>query len=131
LELFATTLDWLADDFNLVYVDTTYTYSALHDRLADVGAGARQFDVVLAGKDATGGVLTASDPADQTPAAAVTMLGAWLYHDTGVEATSELLVWYDRSLDGATIEADSVLNPTTGDPLTLTLPAAPYGLLKL
>lgn len=132
LELFAKAdLDWLVDTFTLVYVDTTYTYSILHDRLNDVGGGSRLFTVTLGGKSAANGILTAADPADQTPAPAKTFRGAWLVHSTGVESTSELLVWYDRSADGATIASNPLLNPTTGDPVVLTLPGLPYGLLKL
>lgn len=130
LELFATGLDWLSDTFRLVYVDDTYTYSAAHDRLDDIGGGSRLFTVTLAGKDASDGVLTAADPTDQTPAAGKTLIGAWLYRSTGVESSSELLVWYDRGTDGAPIRGSSV-NPTTGNPLRLNLPTAPFGLLKL
>lgn len=118
-------------DCRLVYVDDTYTYDEAHTRLDDVDAGARLWTITLTGEDDTDGALTADDPADQTPAAGKTILGAWLYRHTGVESTSELLVWYDRKGDGSTIAADSELNPTTGDPISLTLPVAPYGLLKL
>lgn len=117
-------------DGRLVFVDDTYSYSALHNRLDDVGAGSRLFTVTLTGEDPTDGVLTADDPANQTPAAAKTIIGAWLYNHTGTESTSELLVWYDRTSDGALIESSAV-NPTTGAAIRITLPVAPYGLLRL
>lgn len=131
LELFAGALDYLVDTFKMVLVDDTYTFNDGHDRLDDVGAGSRIATFTLAGKDATDGVLTADDPANLTPAAGKNLIGLWLYHDTGVDATSELLVWYDRDPSGTTLASNTAVTPTTGGEIIVELPGLPYGLLKL
>lgn len=100
-ELFAGALNWLTDDFAFAWVndgigsvvnDETYT------RLTDVTTYDELDVAITSGKAVTNGVLSADDPADQTfPTPDVTIVGGWLYHDTGVAATSELLAWYDRT----------------------------------
>lgn len=86
---------WLTDTIKVVAVDAAdYTFSAAHDFLSDIPAGGRIATATLAGKTATGGVADASD----TTMASVTgdqFESVIIYKDTGVEGTSQLIVYLD------------------------------------
>lgn len=103
-ELFATTLDWLADDFAFAFMNDGYLFDGAHTRLDDLAGGDIEDTIAITSKTATDGVLFADSPPDHTfPTPAVIIIGGWLYHDTGVAATSELLAWYDKRSSGLDI----------------------------
>lgn len=76
-----------------------YTYSSAHDFIADVGASARTATASLSGITTTAGTLDANDTVftsvtgDQSEA-----LVLWI--DTGNEATSPYIAFWDSSVTG-------------------------------
>jgi hypothetical protein len=96
--------NFLAGNINLssntikvVLVDLAdYTYSAAHDALDDIPAGARVATATLANKTITNGVFDADDPTfttvtgDQSEALAI-------YKDSGTESTSWLIALIDTA----------------------------------
>lgn len=89
-------IDLATDDIRAVIVDTAdYTYSAAHDFLDDVPAGARvAVSSALASKTITSGVF---DAADVTFSAVTgdSVEAIVLYKHTGVDATSSLIAYVD------------------------------------
>jgi hypothetical protein len=108
----------------VVLVDGAYTYSAAHDFLSDVPAGNRIATATLASVTTTGGVLDAADPTFPTVPAGDTIAGYWVYADSGTEATSDLLAWFDHDSGGSVISL-----PTNGSDIDLTLNAS--GILSI
>lgn len=100
-EAFATGLiDWVGDTIKVVLLDSGYSYSAAHEDLADVGAGTRiATSAGLANKTATDGILDADDYTFATLAAGDTITQLWVFQDTGVEATSLLIAFFDTRSD--------------------------------
>lgn len=89
-------IDWDADDIRAILVDTNdYAFSAAHDFLDDVAAGARvAVSGSLTGKSTTSGVADAADPTFTAvvgdPSEAVI-----LYKHTGSDATARLIAYMD------------------------------------
>jgi hypothetical protein len=90
------TIAWLTDTVKVMLVDTAaYTYSSAHEFLSDIPAGARVGTAVtLTSKTSTNGV------ADGDDITFLALTGAELeavviYKDSGVEATSPLIAWFD------------------------------------
>lgn len=81
-------------------VDTAdYTYSAGHDFIADVPAIARVSTASLTGITTTGGVLDATDTVFTAPTGDISeALVLWV--DTGTEATSPYLTFWDTGVTG-------------------------------
>lgn len=100
-------IDLATDDIRASIVDTAdYTYSAAHDFLDDVPAGARvAVSSALASKTITSGVF---DAADVTFSAVTgdSVEAIVLYKHTGVDATSSLIAY----IDGVT-----AVTPSGGD----------------
>lgn len=96
-------INWGTDDIKVLLVDATYTFDSAHEDLADIPGSARvATSSALTGKTSTGGILDADDPifAGLT-GDAVTQ--AYLFQDTGVEATSLLIVYWDTDATAAAI----------------------------
>lgn len=97
-------VDFLADDIKVVLVDLAdYTFSAAHEFLSDVAAGARvATSGNLASKTTTGGVFDAADltftAVTGDPSEALI-----IYKDTGVAATSPLIRFMDTGVTGLPI----------------------------
>lgn len=95
---------WDSDTIKLVAVDSGYTYDAAHDFLADVGAGARvATSSAFTGKTITDGVLDADDVTLASLPSGDTITGIVVYQDTGNEATSRLLLFFDTKADTTAI----------------------------
>lgn len=96
-------IDLLVDDIRVIVVDLAdYTYSAAHDFLDDVPAGARvAVSAALSGKTLVNGLFDATDPTiagvSGDPSEAVIV-----YKHTGVESTSNLICFIDTESDGST-----------------------------
>lgn len=105
--------DLATADVKAVLVDTDdYTFSAAHEFLSDVAAGARvATTAALGSKTTTGGVFDAADIAlpdsggDQAEALV-------LYVDTGTEGTSRLIAYIDTAT-GLPITPDSTEDTIT------------------
>ena len=89
-------IDWLDADIKVVLVDTgAYTYSAAHEDLADIAAGARiATSGGLASKTSTGGVCDAADVV-VSGVTGTTVEAVVVYKDTGTAATSPLIAYID------------------------------------
>jgi hypothetical protein len=84
-----------------VLIDTgAYTYSSAHDFLDDVPSGARIGTPQTIGSKTFGtvaaGVFDGADIAEPSVTGA-SAEGLYVYEDTGVEATSHLLIWIDTA----------------------------------
>lgn len=90
-----------SSDVKAVLVDLAdYTYSAAHDFLADVASGARvATSGNLGSKTTTGGTFDAAD-FSFTAATGDQAEAIILYVDTGNEATSRLIAYYDTGVTG-------------------------------
>lgn len=86
----------LTDDVRVILIDgADYTYSAAHDFLSDVPAGARvSTSGALAGKSITAGKFTHT-AVTFTAVAGDQYEQVIYYFHTGVEATSNLIAFYD------------------------------------
>jgi len=95
---------WDTDTIKLVAVDSAYTYDAAHDFLADVGAGARvATSSAFTTKSITNGVLDADDVTLASLPAGDTITAIVVFQDTGVEATSRLILFFDTKADTTAI----------------------------
>lgn len=94
-------LDLLTDNIKAVLVDTgTYTFSASHQYLSDIAAGARiATSGNISGKSTTDGVFNGDDVSISSVSGS-TVEAIVLYKDTGVEATSNLIVYIDTATSG-------------------------------
>lgn len=98
LALLNADIDPLADNIKVVLVDSTYTFSAAHDNLDDVGAGTRiATSGNLASKTGTDGYFDSADVVFSALGAGDTIVGLWVYKDSGVESTSKLMAWFDTN----------------------------------
>lgn len=111
-------IDLLNDTIKVV-LTKTYSYSSAHDYLDDVAAGNRVATVTLASKTTTAGAFDSADPTFTAVAAGSTVTGIWLYKDTGSDATSPLIAWYDTNASAAAI---SIV--TNGSNITITVSAS-------
>lgn len=108
---------WSSHNIKVVLVSASYTYSAAHDNLDDVGAGTRiATSANLASKTTTDGYADSADVTFTSVAGGSTVTGLWVYRDTGTESTSTLLAWYDTDATPAAISVatnggDIVVSP--------------------
>lgn len=103
-EGFATAqINWLTDDIRLVLLDATYVYDDAHDFRSDIAAGAvvEESDL-LSGKSATDGICDAADIV-VTTVSGDTITQIAVFKDTGVDATSRLILFYDATASSVLI----------------------------
>jgi hypothetical protein len=96
-------VDFLTDTIKIVLCDATVTYNSAHDFLDDIAAGDRvATSAALASKTTTDG---AFDAADQIFTALTgNAVTSWiLYKDTGNEATSQLIAFFDTVSGGGAL----------------------------
>lgn len=92
-------IDWDTHTIKALLVDADYTYSAAHDNLDDIAAGARVGTAqTLASKTVTDGVADAADITVPTVSNATPVVAVVLYKDTGVESTSRLIAYIDNAV---------------------------------
>lgn len=97
-------IDPLADNIKVVLLDATYTYSAAHDNLDDVDAGARvATSANLGSKTGTDGYFDSADVVFSALAGGDTITQLWVYKDSGAEGTSKLMAYYDTNAAAAAI----------------------------
>jgi hypothetical protein len=96
LEGFASAaIDLTSVTVKFVAVASSYTYSAAHQFLSDLGATTVSTTLALASKTVTNGVFSAADSSIPNPSGAFTQLVS--YVDTGTAGTSRLLSQHDVS----------------------------------
>lgn len=90
-------LNLLSATVKVMLVDTSaYTYSAAHQYLSDVPAGARVGTAqTLGSKSITGGVFDAADATWSGLSGAPSIEALVIYIDTGTESTSPLVAYID------------------------------------
>lgn len=116
---------WDSDTIKVVGLDASYVYNAAHDFLADVAGGARlATSAALGSKTLLLGVLDAADTSLVAVPSGDTLTQLVVYQDTGVEATSRLLIHFDTKAD---LTAISI--PTNGS--TISVEWNPAGLAAL
>lgn len=98
-------LDWLTATFKIVLVDELYVYDVAHENLDDIVAGRRvATTTALTAKTADDGVARADAVLLASTPVGRNVRGYWIFHDTGVEATSLLVVFVDTRPDDAPID---------------------------
>ncbi len=96
---------WLADDFRVVAVDSAYTFDSAHNFLDDV-TDRVGISSLLASKTSTDGNAVSANPTITGPVSGP-IAGCWLFRDTGVEATSDLIAWYDTTTNGQPMSVET------------------------
>lgn len=101
-------VDVVADTIKAMLVDATYAYSDTHEFLASVPAASRVGTAVtLTGKSVAAGVFIAGDITFVAVPAGDTATGVIVYQDSGVEATSRLLVHFDAKADSVPLAVET------------------------
>jgi ApbE superfamily uncharacterized protein (UPF0280 family) len=95
---------WDTDEFRVVLLDATYAFDAAHDFLDDVASSARvATSGALTGKTITSGVADAADVTFTALPSGDTITQLWVVKWTGVEATSNLVAYFDTKADTTAI----------------------------
>lgn len=95
-------VDLISGDVKVCGMSASYTYSAAHDFHADL-TNIIVTSGNLASKTATGGVFDSADILLGSPAGGSTITQFWVWRDSGVSATSELVYYFDEDSTGAAI----------------------------
>lgn len=93
-KMLSAAINYTSDTIKAVLVSSTYTYSAAHEFLSDLGTTVGT-DQALAAKSVAGGVLDADDLDFGPLAPGSTVKAVVLYKDTGNPSTSPLLMYLD------------------------------------
>ena len=88
-------LNLSSDTIKAVLVKSSYTYSASHEFLSDLGANTIGTAQTLASKTITSGVFDAADITFPTVTTGNTVNAVAIYKDTGVAGTSPLIDYID------------------------------------
>lgn len=109
-------IHWLTDPLKIVLVGTQdYTYSSIHQSLADVAEDARVVTSgTLTGRTSTYGVADADDVSFGTVNAGPRIDAAILYKDTGTESSSTLIAYMPNG-NGLPIYPDGSIVRITWD----------------
>lgn len=92
-------IDWDTDDIRVMLVKSTYSFSAAHKFLADLGAVDNGRSAALASKTVTNGVADAADTLLTTLAAAASS-ALVLFKHTGSDATARVIAFIDTPTSG-------------------------------
>jgi len=105
------TIDWDTGDMRACLVASTYTFSAAHDFMDDVGANDNGRTAALGSKTVTSGVADAADTT-LTATAAVACNALVIFQHTGADATARLIAYIDTPTSGLpfTPSASQVVN---------------------
>lgn len=93
------TIDWDTGDIRVMLVLSTYTFSAAHKFLADLGAVDNGRSAALGSKTVTNGVADAADTS-LTAAAASACKALVIFQHTGADATARLIAYIDTPTSG-------------------------------
>lgn len=106
-------IDWDTNDMRVMLVRSTYTFSAAHKFISDLGAVDNGRSAALASKTVTNGVADAADTT-VTATAAVACNALVVFQHTGSDATARLIAYIDTVSSGLpfTPAASQVVNIT-------------------
>lgn len=107
-------IDWDTDDIRAMLVLSTYTFSAAHKFVADLGAVDNgRTAASLGGKTVTGGVFDANDTS-LVATAALASNALVLFKHTGADATARVIAYID------TVTAGLPFTPSAGQTVNIT-----------
>jgi hypothetical protein len=89
-------IDWDTGDIRVMLVKNTYTFSAAHKFIADLGAVDNGRSAALGSKTVTNGVADAADTS-LTATAAAASNALVLFQHTGSDATARLICYIDTA----------------------------------
>lgn len=92
-------IDWDTDDIRVALVESTYTFSAAHDFVDDLGTNDNGRSAALGSKTVTSGVADAADTTI-TATAALACNALVIFKHTGVDATARLIAYIDTPTSG-------------------------------
>ncbi len=114
LVLRATTgINLSSSNLKVIAMSSSYTYSAAHDFHSDV-TNIIATSGNLAGKTTALGVLDGTDLSLGSPAGGSTITQFWLYKDSGVSGTSDLIYYWNEDASAAAISI-----ATNGEAITV------------
>lgn len=93
-EYFAETGNWDGDNFKALLVDTTLAFNDSHRTISDISASVVSRSANLSSKTTTDGKCGCDDATFTAPAAGHTV-NVIIARDSGSDATSELIVYFD------------------------------------
>jgi hypothetical protein len=115
-------INFATDAITVALVSDSYTYSAAHEFLSEVGTLVGT-PVALTGKATTGGVFDAADPSFGALAPGNTVKALALFKDTGNPTTSPLIAYLD--------EVTGLPFATNGGEVSVPWSNGPYKILSL
>lgn len=92
-------INWASGDIRVMLVKSTYTFSAAHKFLADLGAVDNGRSASLATKTVTSGVANAANTS-LTATAAVACASLVIFQHTGADATARVIAFIDTPASG-------------------------------
>lgn len=104
-------IDWDTGDQRIMLLLSTYTFSAAHKFLSDLGAVDNGRSAALGGKTVTNGVADASDTSLVATAASACK-GFAVFQHTGSDATARLIAYIDGKIY-IIMAADAILGATS------------------
>lgn len=108
-------IDWDTDDIRVALVESTYTFSAAHDFMDDLGTNDNGRSAALGSKTVTSGVADAADTTI-TATAALACNALVIFKHTGSDATARLIAYIDTPASGLPFTpAASQVVPITWD----------------
>lgn len=116
-------VDLISGNVKISGLSASYTYSAahnFHDDLTNIVTTSGN----LAGKTATDGYFDFTDVSVGSPAGGSTITQFWLWRDSGVSATSELVYYWNEDASAAAISI-----ATNGEAITVVVPTG--GLFRV
>lgn len=124
---FATGLvDWEGDTIKGAVLVAGYTYDDADEFFDDVPGGAVLFEFTLAGCSATDGILDATDHVESGLGTGDEAVGLVVFKDTGADATSPLLFFFDRAASGALLSRE-----TAGGDFRVRWPNGPTKIVRI
>lgn len=116
--------NWLTSDMRTMLVKSTYTPSAAHKFITDLGAVDNGRSAALASKTATAGVADAADTT-LTATAATACNALVVFYHTGADATARLIAYIDTPTSGLPF------TPSAGQTVNITWDNGANKIFKL
>jgi hypothetical protein len=110
-------IDLTSDTIKVALLTSSYTYSAAHQYVSDLGANIVARTAALTSKTVTNGVFNAASPATASAVTGSAVAKLAIFKDTGVDSTSPLIMYIDTAISGLPVTpngGDINLNFDTG-----------------
>lgn len=116
--------NWASSDVRVMLVKSTYTFSAAHKFITDLGANDNGRSAALASKTSTNGVADAADTT-LTATAATACNALVVFYHTGADATARLIAYIDTPTSGLPF------TPSAGQTVNITWDNGTNKIFKL